>query len=100
MTPLKNPSEVPPDMSEKEARDFWDTHEITEEYLAKAGRPPEDELPPSRPRTKPVAVRFDEDVLSRLKTLAESKGKGYQTMLKEFVVERLYEEEKREGIIK
>lgn len=100
MIPLKDPSEVPPDMSEKEARDFWDTHEITEEYLAKAGRAPKDALPPSRSRTKPVAVRFDEDVLSRLKALAESKGKGYQTMLKEFVVERLYEEEKREGLLK
>lgn len=100
MIPLKNPSEVPLGMGEKEAREFWDTHEITEEYLEKAGSTPEDALPPSRPRTKPVAVRFDEDVLARLKTLAESKGKGYQTMLKEFVVERLYEEEKREGILK
>jgi hypothetical protein len=27
------------------------------------------------------------------------KGKGYQTLLKEFVLERLYEEEKREGVI-
>ena len=27
------------------------------------------------------------------------KGKGYQTLLKEFVVERLYEEEKREGLV-
>ncbi|MBA2692935.1 MAG: BrnA antitoxin family protein [Rubrobacter sp.] len=100
MIPLTDPSEVPPEMNEKEAREFWDTHEVTEEYLEKARSTPEDALPPPRPRTKPVAVRFDEDVLDRLKTLAESKGKGYQTMLKEFVVERLYEEEKREGILK
>lgn len=53
----------------------------------------------SRSRTRPVAVRFDEDVISRLKALARARGKGYQTMLKEFVVERLYEEEKREGVI-
>jgi uncharacterized protein (DUF4415 family) len=50
-------------------------------------------------RTRPVGIRFDEDVLKRLKALAAQKGKGYQTMLKEFVMERLYEEEKREGII-
>jgi hypothetical protein len=37
--------------------------------------------------------------LRRLKTLAERRDKGYQTLLKEFVVERLYEEEKREGLV-
>jgi hypothetical protein len=50
-------------------------------------------------RTTPVAVRFDQFTLRRLKTLAALHNKGYQTLLKEFVVERLYEEEKRAGII-
>jgi hypothetical protein len=34
-----------------------------------------------------------------MKALAHRRHKGYQTQLKEFVVERLYEEEKREGLI-
>jgi hypothetical protein len=50
-------------------------------------------------RTTPVAIRFDQFTLSRLKTLAALHNTGYQTLLKEFVVERLYEEEKRAGII-
>jgi predicted DNA binding CopG/RHH family protein len=50
-------------------------------------------------RTKPVAIRFDEFTLRRLKALAALHNTGYQTLLKEFVVERLYEEEKRAGII-
>ena len=50
-------------------------------------------------RTTPIAIRFDQFTLSRLKALAASRNTGYQTLLKEFVVERLYEEEKREGII-
>lgn len=54
---------------------------------------------PIRPRTRPIAVRLDEDFLRRLKNLAAKRGKGYQTLLKEFIVERVYEEEKREGII-
>ena len=37
--------------------------------------------------------------IGRLKTLATLHNTGYQTLLKEFVVERLYEEEKRAGII-
>jgi hypothetical protein len=50
-------------------------------------------------RTTPIAVRFDQFTLTRLKALAAARNTGYQTLLKEFVVERLYEEEKREGII-
>jgi hypothetical protein len=50
-------------------------------------------------RTTPIAIRFDQFTLMRLKALAASRNTGYQTLLKEFVVERLYEEEKREGII-
>jgi len=50
-------------------------------------------------RTTPIAIRFDQFTLKRLKALAALHNKGYQTLLKEFVVERLYEEEKRAGII-
>jgi hypothetical protein len=52
-----------------------------------------------RGRTTPIAVRFDEFTIKRLRALAERRNTGYQTLLKEFVIERLYEEEKREGII-
>jgi hypothetical protein len=50
-------------------------------------------------RTTPIAIRFDQFTLTRLRALAAARNTGYQTLLKEFVVERLYEEEKREGII-
>jgi predicted DNA binding CopG/RHH family protein len=50
-------------------------------------------------RTTPIAIRFDQFTLTRLKALAAVHNVGYQTLLKEFVVERLYEEEKRAGII-
>ncbi len=97
--PLTDPSQIPSGMTEEQAREFWDSHEITEQYLEKAGPVPADDLPEFRPRTKPVSVRLDEDTLQRLRRLAELKNKGYQTLLKEFVAERLYEEEKRAGII-
>ncbi|SRR5258705_5136546 len=53
----------------------------------------------AKSRTTPIAVRFDGFTLERLRALAARRNTGYQTLLKEFVVERLYEEEKREGII-
>jgi predicted DNA binding CopG/RHH family protein len=56
---------------------------------------------PPRPakRTTPIAIRFDEFTIKRLKALAALRNTGYQTLLKDFVVERLYEEEKREHLI-
>ncbi|MBI4494844.1 MAG: hypothetical protein HY690_18885 [Chloroflexi bacterium] len=91
--------DVPAFESEAEEATFWARHRLGEGILAQMGPVPEDILPPSRPRTRPIAVRFDEDTLGRIKALAARKRKGYQTLLKEFVVERLYEEEKREGIV-
>ncbi|ERR1022692_453397 len=64
------------------------------EQRGHATRPPR-----ARGRTTPIAVRFDEFTIKRLKDLAARRNTGYQTLLKEFVVERLYEEEKREHII-
>jgi hypothetical protein len=96
---VRHPSDVPTTFaSEAEEQAFWDNAEFTDEFLDRAEPVPEGVLPP-RPRTRPIAVRFDDDTIARLKAVAARKGKGYQSLLKEFVSERLYEEEKREGII-
>jgi hypothetical protein len=50
-------------------------------------------------RTTPIALRLDRFTLKRLKALAALRQIRYQTLLKQFVVERIYEEEKRAGII-
>ena len=91
--------EIPTFVSEREEAEYWDTHEFSDELWDSLPEPEADWLPPVRPRSKPVAIRFDESTLTRLKAVARKKHKGYQTLLKEFVMERLYEEEKREGLI-
>jgi predicted DNA binding CopG/RHH family protein len=50
-------------------------------------------------RSRPIGIRFDADTLKRLRRVAKAKGTGYQTLLKTFVMERLYEEEQREGLL-
>ncbi len=85
--------------SEAEESAFWATHELGEELLDRMGSDVDPRLPSPRPRTRPIAIRFDEDTIKRIKALATRRRKGYQTLLKEFVSERLYEEEKREGVI-
>lgn len=99
MKEVQSPEEIPQFANEAEEAEFWATHSLSEAFLARMEPLPEDVLPPARPRTQPISLRLDSDVLERVRALAETKHKGYQTLMKEFVVERLYEEEKREGIL-
>ena len=98
LIPVSREEDIPQSMTEAEEQQFWAIHSLAGKLLEGFGPPPPGLIPP-RPRTTPVAVRFDQDVIARLKTVAEKKHMGYQTLLKEFVAERLYEEEKREGIL-
>jgi len=91
--------DVPSFVSEEEESAFWSAHQLSESLLAAMKPAADKNLPAARPRTRPIAVRFDETTLRRVKALAARRGTGYQTLLKEFVSERLYEEEKREGIV-
>ena len=94
-------TQVPRFSSEAEEAEWWQTHSLGQELLDEMGPVPlsEDEASQPRPRTRPVGVRFDEWTLQRLKRLAVRRHKGYQSLLKEFIIERLYEEEKRDGLI-
>lgn len=95
LTSLTDPSQVPAKMTEAEAQAFWDSHEVTDAYLDKAQDV--DEGPPVRSpvSSQSITLRLETDTLKRLKSLADQKRMGYQTLLKSFVLERLYEEEKR-----
>ncbi|WP_396954732.1 CopG family antitoxin [Neobacillus sp. YIM B06451] len=50
-------------------------------------------------RQNPINLRIENDLLQRLQKIADIKQIPYQTLLKQFVAERVYEEEKREKII-
>ena len=82
---------------EKAIKQFEAELAVAHEREAHRRKIPKEAL--AKGRTTPIAVRFDEFTLKRLRVLAARRNTGYQTLLKEFVVERLYEEEKREGII-
>lgn len=99
MTTISSLDEIPRFNSEQEEAAYWQTHQLSEDLWGTLPHASDEDLPPTRPRTRSVAVRFDESTLQRMKTLALRRHKGYQTLLKEFVVERLYEEEKREGLV-
>ncbi len=109
---VDRPEDVPTFADEAEEVDFWDTHQMGPALEAwceaqRQGRPqplpPIDRSrlrPPAPPKEQaPVSVRLEADTVRRLRALAEKKGTKYQTLLKQFVVERLYEEEKREHLV-
>ncbi|MGH2588900.1 MAG: CopG family antitoxin [Dehalococcoidia bacterium] len=92
--------EVPLLASEEEERAFWRTHTLGEKLLAQIAKgPPDPDLPPPRPRTgaQPISVRVDADLLGRLKAIARERSVGYQTLLKQWLAERLAIEEARNG---
>lgn len=99
-TIIYGPADIPEFADEREEAHFWDTHTWSDELLEEAARTPRDpHLPTPRPKARVTSLRLDQNTLKRLRTLAHKKGLPYQTLLKSFVMERLYEEEKREGIL-
>lgn len=100
MVPVNDPDQIPKFKDETEEVAFWDTHSIGPGMIER-GPVADDEMPPVRRATasRIVSARFEADTINRLRDLATQRGMGYQTLMKQFVVERLYEEEKRAGRI-
>lgn len=76
-------------MSDKQIAEFWDTHDVTE-YWDQL-KPVKEPFIDKRPK-KAISMRFDEDTLQKLKIIAESKGIGYQTLIRMWIKERLKKE--------
>ena len=101
---IQSMDDVPNFATDEEEREFWATHSLGEDVPLIPREQSDQPLPraapqPSGTRLKGVHVKLEPTTLKRLKFLAKRRGVGYQTLLKRFVDERLYEEEKREGII-
>ena len=100
MKPVTSMAEVPDFSTDEEEQAFWATHYIGDDVSVTPRELSDQPLPPPRPRrveSKRISLTLEQDTIRRLKRLARKKGMGYQTLLKAFVGERLYEEEKRAG---
>jgi predicted DNA binding CopG/RHH family protein len=90
--------DIPGFSSESEEVEFWNTHKLSKKLLDQMGPINDGSLPPTRSRLVPI--RIDEQLIKRAKRLAAIKHTRYQTLLKSFMSERLYEEERREGLVR
>ena len=99
LTIITDMNQIPAFKTEAEEADFWATHALDAALLS-ADNGDDDLLPPVRPpKSNPISLRLSVDLERRLRVLAEKKGTTYQTLMKEFVLERVYEEEKRLGLV-
>ena len=82
---------LPKFADEKEEAEFWATHDSTE-YLDNT-EPIEVTFVDARVPKKLISVRFDNETIESLKTVARTKGIGYQTLIRIWVNERLAQEQ-------
>lgn len=105
MTIITDISQVPAFTTEAEEHEFWSAHAFAEHLLGRDNTDPDFALPEeqstARPdaRSRSTSIRLGSDLERRLRHLAKLKGTSYQTLLKQFVLERIYEEEKRHKVI-
>jgi predicted DNA binding CopG/RHH family protein len=98
MQPVERVEDIPTFASEDDEHQYWATHSLGDAILSEMEPVEDEDFPAPRPRTRPVPIRLGEDIIARAKVLAARRHTGYQTLIKEFIVERLYEEEKRAGL--
>ena len=108
MIPVNSRSEIPENMTETEEHEFWKTHEVGPGLVTETAHDSEAQAEMGavlsairlrRQKSTPTSLRLSVDLERRLRHLAELKHTNYQTLLKEFVLERVYEEEKRLGVV-
>lgn len=80
---------IPKFKSEKEERDFWQTHDSTE-YVdwSKAEKV---SFPNLKLTSKPVTVRLPQSLIDRLKIKAHKRDVPYQSLMKEILYKGLAE---------
>ena len=92
-TPMKTItrwSEIPEFTDEVEEARFWENHEMDGRLMATSVHQPD-----SRESTT-ITLRFDPRMLSRIKRIARSRFLNYQSMIKQWLAERLEEENRKQ----
>ena len=86
MNPVTNWTEIPEFEDEEEEAKFWLDHELDGPLMAASIH-----MPDSRESTT-ITLRFDPRMLSRIKRIARTRFLNYQSMMKQWLAERLEDE--------
>ncbi len=93
--PIRSLDDIPVFASEHDEADYWDSHTPGPGLLARMKPAHPEALPAPQQRARPIAIRLDTTIITRLRALAELRSIGYQTLLKELVARGVAEEEQR-----
>lgn len=88
MNPMKK--KIPQFKSEKEEREFWQTHDSTEYVDWKNAK--KVKLANLKPSVKTISLRLPEAMLEDLKLLANKRDVPYQSLVKVFLADRIEQE--------
>lgn len=86
---MKTKKTIPKFRSEEEEAKFWDTHSVTD-FVHELKVIKNVKFP--KPRKRLISVRVDEPLINSLKAVANSKGIGYLTLIRMWLMERLSKE--------
>lgn len=87
---MKKIKNIPPFKNEDEERRFWATHDTSDYFDVE--KPVKLDFSNLKKSTKSVTVRLPEDLIKKLKILANKKDVPYQSLLKLFLNEKVKEE--------
>ncbi len=83
-------SDIPEFADETAEARFWETHELEGRLMSSSVHEAD-----SRESTT-ITLRFDPRMLSRIKRIARSRFLNYQSMMKQWLAERLEEEMRKQ----
>ena len=89
---LRQREPIPSFRSEREEREFWETHDTADYVDWSQGRMVR--FPNLKPTTTTISLRLPAPLLADLKTLANKRDVPYQSLLKVFVAERVAAEQR------
>jgi predicted DNA binding CopG/RHH family protein len=87
---------MPKFRNERNEREFWTTHDITDYFDFSESHRVEIEFDPGiEAPVKSISLRLPREMLNQLKVLANKKDIPYQSLIKVYLAEKIAEERKR-----
>lgn len=86
MTTIQSWKEIPAFPSEKEEAEFWSKHQLDIRLMNVAVHRPDNR------ESTTITLRFDPRMLARIKRIARARYLNYQSMIKQWLSERLEQE--------
>jgi predicted DNA binding CopG/RHH family protein len=84
-------NDVPDFETEEEEHEFWTQHSLNPRLINASVHSPDSK------ESTTITLRFDPRMLSRIKRIARSRFLNYQSMMKQWLAERMEEEMRRSG---